>query len=508
MKYREVARKLPTGRPRFQPRSGDESFHVGGVSIGATLLDYWRWSGSELLSNVQRGVLAEFLIARTLDVTHEPRVEWAPWDLRTRSGVTVEVKSAAYWQAWPQRRPSDITFDIAPRKQVWDVATNETTTLPEPRRLADVYVFCVLGRRTCPRNTDPLDVDQWAFYVLGGAFLDRERPAQKTIGIDPLRSLAAEAPYGGLSAAIEAAASGRRRLPTGHCRSPALSRGARAAGRRRCRSRGAGRSHRFGAEGDGPPDCRSVFAAEVGAGATAPAGRSHRFAPDGAASGCVAGRSAAEAAAASGLVPFLRRRSLRSVRWPGGAPPARRPGRIAIARSSVFLPPAVPSAPGRGLTAPLSSGVCAAVPGTTNPGTCAPQIGTETTRNRNKITVSRCPHARLPEPAASRGRACERASRAVMTKPGRRPSCPAFRLGRGGAHSTRVSFSRQTRRWRPVRCSATIPPVEYLTGGAPPCTDATNRGPQQEPLVGIRKIVLAAGIRRRRYRGSGDRTER
>ena len=195
-------------------RSGDEPFHTGGVSCDATLLDYWRWSRSDLLNNVERGVLAEFLIARALDVTHQPREEWAGYDLRTRSGVTVEVKSASYVQAWHQQRPSAIQFDIAPRQQVWDPATNTTREFPQPRRPAEVYVFCVLGRDDLTDRPDPLDVRQWAFYVLGRAFLDRERPAQQKIGLNALRSLmrraprqaAAEVRYGGLRAAVERAA--------------------------------------------------------------------------------------------------------------------------------------------------------------------------------------------------------------------------------------------------------------------------------------------------------------
>ena len=188
--------------------------HAGGLSTGATLLDFWRWSGADLLNNVWRGVLAEFLVARALDVTHEPRVEWAGYDLRTRSGVKVEVKSAAYVQAWHQNGPSAIQFDIAPRKQVWDAATNRTTVFPQPKRPADVYVFCVLGRDDLADIPDPLDVDQWAFYVLGRAFLDRELPIQQTIGIKPLRSLMRRASggpagpmrYGDLRAAVERAA--------------------------------------------------------------------------------------------------------------------------------------------------------------------------------------------------------------------------------------------------------------------------------------------------------------
>ena len=199
-------------------RSGDEPFHTDGVSIGATLLDYWRWSSADLLNNVWRGVLAEFLVARALDVTHEPRVERAGYDLRTRSQVAVEVKSAAYVQAWHQQRPSTIQFDIAPRQQVWDPATNTTREFPQPQRPADVYVFCVLGRDDLTARPDPLDVDQWAFYVLGRAFLDRERPVQKTIVLNALRSLmrraprqaAAEVRYDDLRAAIERAAAHAR----------------------------------------------------------------------------------------------------------------------------------------------------------------------------------------------------------------------------------------------------------------------------------------------------------
>ena len=193
-------------------KSGAEPFHAGGASIGPTLLDCWRWSHSDLLSAAWRGVLAEFVIASALGLAAEPRVEWAAYDLRTRSGVAIEVKSAAYVQAWRQDRPSVIEFDIAPRKQVWNPATNETTVLPEPRRLADVYVFCVLGRRD-RTAVDPLDVDQWAFYVLGRAYLDRERPGQKTIGLNALLSLLRRAPrhvedavrYGELPATIERA---------------------------------------------------------------------------------------------------------------------------------------------------------------------------------------------------------------------------------------------------------------------------------------------------------------
>ena len=178
---------------------GHESFHAVGNSLGLTLLDYWRWSGSDLLDNTERGVLAEFLVAKALGVADEPRVEWAAHDVSASfdgKDVAVEVKSAAWYQSWDRHQaqpsPSDIRFDIAPRKWSWDPKTNESIELLEPQRAADVYVFCVLGNDDGSKP-NPFDLDQWKFYVLDTASLDRERPKQKTIGLKPLCHLVQKA---------------------------------------------------------------------------------------------------------------------------------------------------------------------------------------------------------------------------------------------------------------------------------------------------------------------------
>ncbi len=174
---------------------GDEPFRVNGAPLGLTLLDYWRWSGSDLLGNAERGVLAEFLVASALDATDEPRAEWAAHDVSASLGgadVTVEVKSAAWYQSWHQERPSDIRFDIAPRKWLWNPETNGCVELRKPRRFASVYVFCVLGAPDGSRP-DPFETGQWDFYVLDTASLDRAKPRQQTIGLRPLRRLVRDA---------------------------------------------------------------------------------------------------------------------------------------------------------------------------------------------------------------------------------------------------------------------------------------------------------------------------
>ncbi|MEI2689604.1 MAG: hypothetical protein V9H69_07780 [Anaerolineae bacterium] len=100
-------------------RSGNEPLHSNGHSLGVTLLDFWRWSSSDLVSNATRGVLAEFIVASVLGIKlNGVRDEWGAFDLETPEGITVEVKSAAYIQSWSQRNLSVITFRVSENKSV------------------------------------------------------------------------------------------------------------------------------------------------------------------------------------------------------------------------------------------------------------------------------------------------------------------------------------------------------------------------------------------------------
>lgn len=144
-------------------RSGAERLHVEGDPLELSLLDFWRWSASDLLSNVTRGRLAEFIVASALGVLlHQPRDEWAPWDLTTSAGVRIEVKSCSHVQSWTQRRPSKVVFDI-PQTVAWN--REEGRYEGDRKRQADVYVFA-LFRGNEAVAIDPLDVGQWAFWIV------------------------------------------------------------------------------------------------------------------------------------------------------------------------------------------------------------------------------------------------------------------------------------------------------------------------------------------------------
>ena len=178
---------LPRITPKLQ--SGCEPIHAGGEPVGPTLRDYWRWSGSDLMSNVERGVLAEFLVASALKRTEQPREEWGAFDIEVPDCGTVEVKSAAYIQSWEQKDYSKISFDIARRTSAWNPKTGEDDVLDPPRRVAHVYVFCLL-RHKCQETIDPLNVEQWEFYVVHRSQLDgSDWKEDKRIGLKSLRCL-------------------------------------------------------------------------------------------------------------------------------------------------------------------------------------------------------------------------------------------------------------------------------------------------------------------------------
>lgn len=139
------------------------------------------WAFGNLLDNANRGKVAEFMVAKALGVAKGQRQEWDYADIFFE-GRAIEVKSSAYLQVWKQNKPSKIIFDIAPRKQKWDAKTNTYEDLVPPRRLADLYVFCVF-EETDPQQADPLNTEQWSFYVVPTLELNDQLSGQKKVGL-------------------------------------------------------------------------------------------------------------------------------------------------------------------------------------------------------------------------------------------------------------------------------------------------------------------------------------
>ena len=173
----------------LQPRKPEEPFIFDEKPTGFSLLDFWIWSGSNVLNNTLRGQIAEYIVTQATGAEVPAiRVEWESVDIMTPQLIKIEVKSSAYFQSWHQDKPSEIKFNIK-KTRPWDNETNQREKTP--RRSAQVYVFCLLDNDD--RDTiNPLDLSQWKFYILPTAILDSRLGNQQTIRLSRLKELGAK----------------------------------------------------------------------------------------------------------------------------------------------------------------------------------------------------------------------------------------------------------------------------------------------------------------------------
>ena len=161
---------------------GESKFTSTKVDTESTLLDFWSWAFSDVLTNTTRGILAEFIVATALGInTKQPRDGWAKFDLEYMNHG-VEIKSASYHQRWFQNKMSTISFNI-PTSRAWDASTNKLEE--QSQRQADLYILCLLSEKERDQ-VNPLDLDQWEFWILETQFLNERKRSQKSITYNSL----------------------------------------------------------------------------------------------------------------------------------------------------------------------------------------------------------------------------------------------------------------------------------------------------------------------------------
>ena len=158
--------------------------------LGFSILDFWAWNGSDLLNNTLRGALAEFIVAKALGIQiNTAREDWTEYDLTypyEGCAIPIEVKSSAYLQAWPQNKPSNINFNIAPSR-AW---ANQRYAEPYERHAA-IYIFCLYTLRDMSKKSavNVLRLDQWLFMVLETERINMALALQRSVSYASLLSL-------------------------------------------------------------------------------------------------------------------------------------------------------------------------------------------------------------------------------------------------------------------------------------------------------------------------------
>lgn len=181
-------------------KNGSEKFTSQDQDLNFSLLDFWQWSVSDILSNATRGMLAEFIIAKALNADiAKVRNEWDAFDLITPQGIKIEVKSSAYLQSWEQSNYSKINFSIKTANP-WNWAIDKRSE--QAIRSADFYIFCLLNHKD-KSTVNPLNLNQWEFYILATEKLNNYTRSQHSITLNSLRKLTSPLKFEELNSATQ-----------------------------------------------------------------------------------------------------------------------------------------------------------------------------------------------------------------------------------------------------------------------------------------------------------------
>jgi hypothetical protein len=142
----------------------------------ASLLDFWHWAFRDLCDDDIKGIFAEWMILKLLDLPGIRRISWANNDLVTTTGVTIEVKATAYWQSWKlldaygriletPARPmsSEETIGFGGLTANDSEATNQADKARTYK--SELYFFAFQNEKN-PDVWNAMDLRQWEFYAL------------------------------------------------------------------------------------------------------------------------------------------------------------------------------------------------------------------------------------------------------------------------------------------------------------------------------------------------------
>ncbi|MFA5926953.1 MAG: hypothetical protein WCT32_01245 [Patescibacteria group bacterium] len=129
--------------------------------LNRTIVDFWQWAYSDLMQNTTRAVLAEYVVAVLLGCDDKPRIPWDAYDLKTKEGKTIEIKTMSQLQAWAQKRLSEPKVALSPTRK-WNPLTGIMEETPSFN--ADLFVICYFSADSHD-TANPLDLTQWEFFV-------------------------------------------------------------------------------------------------------------------------------------------------------------------------------------------------------------------------------------------------------------------------------------------------------------------------------------------------------
>lgn len=177
--------------------TGNENLISDGRYLPYSILDFWRWSLSNIKFSMTRGTFANFIVKCALEEGGVPTRKsigtgFEPYDLEgpiiKSSGKIsrIEVKSSAFLNSVTEKYSERTYFSIAPSRVPIDGDYKKNS--PQQRN-NDIYVFALYTAKDSRRNI--LDLSWWDFFILPTNQIERDEKLQKqkSISLNQIKSL-------------------------------------------------------------------------------------------------------------------------------------------------------------------------------------------------------------------------------------------------------------------------------------------------------------------------------
>lgn len=177
--------------------NGNEKFVFNNLDLEFGMLEFWQTKFSDVY-NIQE-YMAEFLVERALGINKSHNTEsWTLFDI-LYNDYRIEIKQTGYYHPWnkdgkiSQVRRFGITKAYSKKGKSDDVLYE---------RQNDIYVFC-LNKGETKETSNPLNVNNWEFYVISTKIINEKCNNYKSIGLEKVRKLTKAISYDKLKETID-----------------------------------------------------------------------------------------------------------------------------------------------------------------------------------------------------------------------------------------------------------------------------------------------------------------
>ena len=168
---------------------GNEEFTYYDQKTEMNISDFWRWHYSDVYDLQDK--IAEYVVAKALGCSEPYNVgTWTLFDILYR-GYRIEVKETSYYHSWQTDEETKSRQRIFGITKAYSEYQNNKSIF---ERQNDIYVFC-LNTGDTKNDSNPLKLENWEFYIIPTAIIDKECGNGKTISLSKVRKLAEKLQY-------------------------------------------------------------------------------------------------------------------------------------------------------------------------------------------------------------------------------------------------------------------------------------------------------------------------